>query len=115
MKTQQYENISIKNFPKFIQLLGRKYEGILGAEWDEPNKTLKIFYEDSATEIPLEELKGLQVPTVLIFRKKLVAPDLGIPNVTPISETEFEVETFDVKTIRKKVREKYPEFEEVSQ
>jgi len=111
MKTTTHENLEIENFPKWLMQLHKTHSGILGAEWDSEKKILKIFYEDNATELTIEELKNLQIPTVLIFHKKL--PKIDIPNVTVVSENEFTVETFDVETSRKKVKEKYPEFEEV--
>jgi hypothetical protein len=109
MKT--YENLQIEDFQRFYEHLHKTHSGILGAEWDKDNKTLKIFYEDNAKELTIEELKNVQIPTILRFHKK--PPIIDIPNATATSENEFMVETFDAEDIRKKVKEKYPEFEEV--
>jgi hypothetical protein len=111
MKTIEYRNLQIEDFQRLYEHLHKQHPEILGAEWDKECKTLKIFYEDNATELTLEELKSIQIPTVLRFRKKI--PQIDIPNATAISENEFVVETFDVQDIHKKVKEKYPEFEEV--
>jgi hypothetical protein len=109
MKT--YENLEIEDFQRFYEYLHKTHSGILGAEWDKEAKILKIFYEDNATELTIEQLKNVQIPTLLRFRKKI--PQIDIPNATAINENEFQVETLKVEDIRKKVKEKYPEFEEV--
>ena len=115
MKTIQYDNLEIENFERFYQYLHKKFEGILGAEWDEESKTLKITYEDSATELSIETLKNLQLPSILRFKKKIAKPDLDIPNttVTTINENEFVVETFNIEAVRAKIKQIFPNFEEV--
>jgi len=113
MKTTTHENLEIENFENWYNTIHKQHPKILGAEWDKKRKTLKIFYEDNATELTTEELKNIQIPTLLRFRKKF--PQIDIPNTTTINENEFLVETFDITDIRKKVKEKYPEFEEVSE
>jgi hypothetical protein len=109
MKT--YENLEIEDFQRFYEYLHKTHSGILGAEWDKERKTLKIFYEDNATELTIEELKNMQIPTLLRFRKKI--PQIDIPNATATSENEFIVETLNVEAVRKKVKEKYADFEEI--
>ena len=111
MKTIEHKNMHIEDFHQFYSYLHKQHPEILGAEWDKEKKLLKVFYEDNATELTKEELKNIQVPTLLRFRKTL--PKIDIPNATPISENAFQVESFDVETTRKAVKEKYPEFEEV--
>jgi len=111
MKTITHENIEIENFTDWYVQLHKTHSGIMGAEWDKEKKLLKLFYEDSATELTKEELKNIPIPTILTFRK--TPPKIDIPNATAVSENEFRVESFDVKTSRKTVKEKYPEFEEV--
>jgi len=111
MKTQEY-NLQIENFQNFYNALHRQYPEILGAEWDKEKKLLKIFYEDKTTPLTLETLQNLQIPTLLRFRKKITSPDIADATVTAISENEFTVETQQPEEVRKKVKEKYPEFEE---
>jgi hypothetical protein len=111
MKTTTHENLAIENFQRFYAQLHKTHSGVLGAEWDGTKKILKMFHEDNATELTIEQLKNVQIPTLLRFRKKI--PQIDIPNATTISENEFIVETFDAETSRKKVKEKYPEFEEI--
>ena len=110
MKTTTHENLEIENFPKWLMQLHKTHAEILGAEWDKKLKTLKIFYEDNAKELTTEEIKNIQIPTILRFRKKL--PKIDIPNATAISENEFTVETVDLENTRNEVKKKYPEFEE---
>jgi hypothetical protein len=111
MKTTTHENLEIEDFTQWYPQLHKTHSGILGAEWDKDRKTLKVFYKDDAIELTIEELKNIQIPTILRFRKKILQID--IPNAIATSETEFQVETFNTETIRKAVKEKYPEFEEV--
>jgi len=111
MKITKHENLQIEDFQRFYEHLHKTHNGILGAEWNEESKTLKIFYEDNATELTTDELKNIQIPTLLRFRKKI--PQIDIPNATATSENEFIIETFDIEAVRKKVKEKYPKFEEV--
>lgn len=111
MKTTTHENLQIEDFQRFYEQLHKTHSGILGAEWDKERKTLKIFYEDTAKKLTIEELKNIQIPTILRFRKK--TPKIDVPNATVISENEFIVETLNVEDVRKKVKEKYPEFEEI--
>ena len=108
MKTKTYENVNIENFEQWSSHIHKKHKEIFGTNYNK--QTLKIFYEDNAQELTIEEIKNIQIPTILKFRKKL--PKIDIPNATPITENEFIVETLDVETSRKKVKEKYPEFEE---
>jgi hypothetical protein len=112
MKTTTHENLEIEDFTQWYPQLHKTHSGILGAEWDKEHKTLKVFYEDNAKELTEKELKNIQIPTILRFRKKL--PQINIPNATLISENEFIVETFDAENIREQVKQKYPEFEETS-
>jgi len=111
MKTQEY-NLQIENFQNFYNALHRQYPEILGAEWNKEKKLLKIFYEDKTTSLTLETLQNLQIPTLLRFRKKITSPDIADATVTAISENEFTVETQQPEEVRKKVKEKYPEYEE---
>ena len=111
MKTVKYENLEIKNFTQWFAQLHKIHNEVIGAEWDKHNKTLKVFYNDDVKELTVEELQNMQIPTVIRFRKKL--PQIDIPNATPINDNEFIVETNDVDTIRKLVKTKYPEYEEV--
>jgi len=111
MKTAIHENLEIENFSDWYVQLHKTHSGIMGAEWDKEKKLLKVFYEENATELTKEELKNIPIPTILTFRK--TPPKIDIPNATATSENEFQVECFDVKTSRKTVKEKYPEFEEV--
>ena len=103
MKTTQYDSLEIENFERFYEYLHKKFEGILGAEWDKETKTLKIFYEDKTTELPLETLQKLKLPTILRFKKKVSVPVIDVPDtvVTSSNENEFVVETFDVEAVRK--------------
>jgi len=111
MKTTTHENLEIENFKEWYNAIHKQHPEILGAEWDKERKTLKIFCEDSAKELTTEELKNIQIPTLLRFRKKI--PQIDIPNATAISENEFIVETLNIEDVRKKVKEKYADFEEV--
>jgi hypothetical protein len=113
MKTVEHQKIQIDDFEKWFRHLHNQHSEILGAEWDDEKKLLKVFYEDTATELTKEELKNIQIPTILRFRKTL--PKIDIPNATPINENTFQVETFDVETTRKTVKEKYSGFEEVKE
>ena len=106
MKTKTYENVNIENFEQWSSHIHKKHKEIFGTNYNK--QTLKIFYEDNARELTIEEI--MQIPTILKFRKKL--PKIDIPNATAINENEFIVETLDVETSRKKVKEKYPDFEE---
>ena len=110
MKTKTYENVNIENFEQWSSYIHKKHKEIFGTNYNHNKQTLKIFYEDNAQELTIEEIKNIQIPTILKFRKKL--PKIDIPNATAITENEFIVETLDVETSRKKVKEKYPEFEE---
>ena len=110
MKTIEHINMQIEDFRNFYNALHKQHPEILGVEWDGEKKTLRIFYKDNATELTEETVRNVKIPTLLKFRKKL--PKIDIPNATPITENEFIVETLDVETSRKKVKEKYPEFEE---
>jgi hypothetical protein len=112
MKTAIHENLEIENFSDWYVQLHKTHSGIMGAEWDKEKKLLKVFYEDNTTQLTKEELKNIPIPTILTFRK--TPPKIDIPNATATSENEFQVESFDVKTSCKTVKEKYPEFEEVS-
>lgn len=116
MKTIEYPDMAIQNFSRFYDFIHKTFDGILGGDWNKETKTLKIFYEDEATEIPIETLQNLQVPTILRFKKKLVPPDLDVPktSIIMISENEFIVETFDAEAVRRKIREMKPEFKETS-
>jgi hypothetical protein len=111
MKTITHEKLEIENFTDWYIQLHKTHSGIMGAEWDKEKKLLKVFYQDGTTELTKEELKNIPIPTILTFRK--TPPKIDIPNATATSENEFQVESFDVKTSRKTVKEKYPEFEEV--
>jgi len=110
MKTVEHQNIQIENFQNFYAYLHKEHPEIMGAEWDSEKKLLKIFYPDNATELTSETLQKLQVPTILIFRKKI--SQISITNATTINENEFTVETFDPENTRNEVKKKYPEFEE---
>lgn len=112
MKTAEH-TIQIENFTEWYAYLHKQHPEILGAEWDKEAKLLKIFYPDTTTELTQETLENFKIPTILRFRKKLTPPT--IPNATAISENEFIVETFDVKTTREEVRKKYADFEEVAE
>jgi hypothetical protein len=111
MKTTIHENLQIENFGDWFNTIHKQHPEIIGGEWDKEKKILKVVYEDGAAELTKEELKNIPIPTILTFRKTL--PKIDIPNATATSENEFQVESFDVKTARKTVKEKYPEFEEV--
>jgi len=111
MKTIEHKNMQIEKFEEFYSYLHKSHPEILGAEWNSQKKLLKIFYDDNATELTEEALKNIQIPTVLRFRKTL--PKIDIPNATATNENAFQVETLDVETTRKTVKEKYPDFEEV--
>jgi hypothetical protein len=111
MKTVEHKNMQIEDFQQFYSYLHKQHPEILGAEWDSQKKLLKVFYEDNSTELTNEELKNIQIPTILRFRK--ILPKIDIPNATPISENTFQVDTFDAETTRKAVKAKYPEFEEM--
>jgi len=111
MKTLKHENVEIENFEDWYNATHKQHPEISGAEWDKEKKLLKIFYEDNATELTKEDLKNIPIPTILTFRK--TPPKIDIPNAIATSENEFQVESFDVKTSRKTVKEKYPEFEEI--
>jgi hypothetical protein len=104
--------MQIEDFLHFYATLNKQHPEILGAEWDKEKKLLKVFYREDATELSEEELKNIPIPTILTFRK--TPPKIDIPNAAATSENEFQVESFDVKTTRKTVKEKYPEFEEVT-
>ena len=112
MKTKKY-NIEIPDFPTFYEYTRKQHSGILGAEYDKETQELKIFYENSTDELTEEQLKNMKLPTTLKFRKTL--PTTDIPNAKFTSENEIVVETFDVENSRKKVKEKYPDFEEVTE
>lgn len=111
MKTATHENIEIENFEDWYNATHKQHPEIIGAEWDKEKKLLKVFYEDTATELTKEELENVPIPTILTFRK--TPPKIDIPNATATSDNEFSVESFDVETTRKTAKEKYPKFEEV--
>ena len=114
MKTKTYENVNIENFEQWSSHIHKKHKEIFGTNYNK--QTLKIFYEDNAQELTIEEIKNIQIPTILKFRKKITPPDLDIADttVTAISENEFTVETQQPEEARKKVKEKYVEFEEIN-
>ena len=105
--------MNIEHFQQFYSYLHKQHPEILGAEWDSQKKLLKIFYDDNATELTEEALKNIQIPTVLKFRKKVTPPKLDAAAVVSATENEFTVETFDAEALRKEVKEKLTEFEEV--
>jgi len=117
MKTVIYENINIEKFRQFFTTLRREHPQILGAEWDERKRILKIFYEDAATEVTKETIRSVKIPTILRFKKKFEAPKIDASNVsvTAISENEFTVETHEPETVRKEIKKTFIEFEEVIQ
>lgn len=111
MKTKKY-SIQIEDFSTFYEYTRKQHSGILGAEYDKETQELKIFYEDSATQLTKTQLKNMKLPTILKFKKTL--PTIkDIPNARFTNENEIVVETFDVKSTHKKVKEKYPDFKEV--
>lgn len=115
MKNVVHENMKIEDFYRFFISLKRDHPEILGAEWDSQKRILKVFYQDAATELPDDAIRTLKIPTVLRFRKKVEAPKIDASNVsvTAISENEFIVETFDAEALRKEVKQKLVQFEEV--
>jgi hypothetical protein len=115
MKTVTHENMEIEDFNRFFISLKRDHPKIMGAEWDEKNRKLKIFYEDGATELTDDAIRTLKIPTVLRFRKKVEVPKIDAPNVliSALNENEFVVETFDAEALRKEVKQKLVQFEEV--
>jgi hypothetical protein len=114
MKIVEHKNMQIDDYGNWFEYVHKQHPEILGAEWDKENKLLKVFYEDNATELTKEELKNIQIPTVLRFRKKVTPPKLDSAAVSiSATENEFMVETFDVESVRKEVKEKLTEFEEV--
>jgi hypothetical protein len=108
-----YKNGEIENFSEWYIQLHKTHSGIMGAEWDKEKKLLTVFYEDDATEVTKEALQNLKIPTVLTFRKKATPPKLDSAAVVSATENEFTVETFDTEAVRKEVKEKLIEFEEV--
>jgi hypothetical protein len=115
MKTIEHESMHIEDFQEFYSYLHKQYPEVLGAEWNKETKILKVFYEDGATELTEEVLQNLKIPTVLRFRKKVTPPKLDAAAAVSATENEFTVETFDAEAVRKEVKEKLTEFEEVSQ
>jgi hypothetical protein len=113
MKTTIHENIEIEDFPRFYETMRHDHPEILGAEWDKEKRRIKIFYADAATELTDDAIRTLKIPTVLKFRKKIDVPTISNATVTVISENEFMIETFKPETVRKEVKEKLSEFEEV--
>jgi hypothetical protein len=105
--------MNIEDFQQFYSYLHKQHPEILGAEWNSQKKLLKIFYDDNATELTEEALKNIQIPTVLRFRKKVTPPKLDAATAVSATENEFTVETFDAEALRKEVKEKLTEFEEV--
>ena len=113
MKTAKHENLEIENFQDWYNTIHKQHPEILGAEWDKEKKLLKVFYQDGATELSEETLLNLNIPTVLRFRKKVALPKLDSAAVVSATENEFTVETFDSEAVRKEVKQKLTEFEEV--
>jgi hypothetical protein len=113
MKTTAHENIEIENFGDWFNTIHKQHPEIIGAEWDKEKKVLKVFYDDDATELTKETLQNLKIPTVLTFRKKATPPKLDAAAVVSATENEFTVETFDAEAVRKEVKQKLTEFEEV--
>jgi len=115
MKTIQYHNMDIQNYERFYETVRKKYQGIMGGEWDAETKLLKLFYEDDATEISLETLQKILIPSILKFKKRFVKPDLDIPDTTVLSvtDTEIVVETLHPAEARQKIALLKPEFEEI--
>jgi len=110
-KQKVYQNVVIEDFGKFFLELTRTYPNLIRqAEYDRNKSILTVDYYKDTTELTDDQIKNVQIPTILKFRKKL--PKIDIPNATAITENEFIVETLDVETSRRKVKEKYPEFEE---
>jgi len=112
MKTVEHKNIRIEDFQPFYSYLHKQHPEILGAEWDDQKKLLKIFYQDGSTELSQDDLKTLKIPTVFKFRKKVTPPKLDAAIVVSATENEFTVETFDADALRKEVKEKLIEYEE---
>jgi hypothetical protein len=113
MKTVTHENMKIEDFNRFFISLKREHPEIMGAEWDEKNRKLKIFYEDGATELTDDAISALKIPTVLRFKKKTTLPKLDTGTVVIATGNEVVVETFDVEATRKEIEKKLTEFEEV--
>jgi hypothetical protein len=113
MKTKKYSNITIEDSSQFALTLEKNFKGIRAIEYDRTIKKLTIYYEEDVTEITEDELKTLKIPTVLRFRKKVTPPKLDAATVVSATENEFIVETFDTQALRKEVKEKLIEFEEV--
>jgi hypothetical protein len=114
MKIIEHKDIQIDNFGIWFEYVHKQHPEILGAEWDKEKKLLKIFYDDKATELTEETLKKIEIPTVLKFRKKVTPPKLDSAAVSiSATENEFTVETFDAEAVKKEVKQKLSEFEEV--
>jgi hypothetical protein len=112
MKTAEHKNMNIEHFQQFYSYLHKQHPEILGAEWNSQERILKVFYEDTATELAEEVLLNLKIPTVLKFRKKVAPPKLDAAVIVSATENEFTVETFDVEAVKKEVKEKLIEYEE---
>jgi len=108
-KNEIFEQMQVEDFKQFYSTLHKQHPEVLGAEWNKENKILKVFYEDTATELTEEILRNLKLPTVLRFRKKVTPPKLDAAVVVSATENEFTVETFDAE-----IKSKLSEFEEVT-
>jgi hypothetical protein len=106
---QTVENITIKDISTFGTALAKQISGLKAVEYARETRTLILHLTENSS-INEDIVRNLKIPTILRFHKKLSIID--IPNATPVSENEFQVETLDVEESRKKVKEKYPEFEE---
>jgi len=114
MKTITHENLEIEDFTEWYAQLHKTHSGIMGAEWDKEAKVLKIFYDDTATELTEAELGRMKIPAILRFRKKVISPKLDSATVVSATENELIVETFDAESVRKEIKSKLSEFEEAS-
>lgn len=113
MKTTVHEDVQIENFGDWFNTIHKQHPEIIGAEWDSQKRILKVSYQDGATELTKEALQNLKIPTVLRFKKKATPPKLDTASVVSATENEFAVETFDTEAVRKEIKQKLIEFEEV--
>jgi hypothetical protein len=110
---REHSDITIDDTSQFALALEKNFRGIKAIEYDRATKKLTIHYEENATEITEDDLKNLKIPTVLRFRKKVTPPKLDSATVVSATENEFTVETFDANALRKEIKQKLSEFEEV--
>jgi len=112
MKSKTYPNMAIADTGRYALALEKNFTGIKAVEYERTSKILTIHYEENAVELTEDQVKNVQVPIILKFRKKVTLPKLDAAAVVSATENEIVIETFDPETAREEVKQKLQEFEE---